>query len=327
MAKDFLSPDSLPGQINAATRSLHTSLNRFITSRLPLCLPPYTEDRQVYGIGLLHFSHVIFTFEQLWTNLVSPDFQLPATSNLSPELAQLLRGLRPEGLARSPRLKRDLKFLTALEGDAFNGLMSQYPGARVDEYCNHIRNVVSQKPHVLLAYAWCYYMAVFSGGRWIRGELLKAGEEFWHNGASQRDREKPLPLEDRGLAFWNFDGTEDGEDIKLLFKAKLSSAHDFFTPEQVQDIILESQNVFKYSAKLVEELDEKLGTDLDNGTLSGRAGESTEKRKGAGAANGSMLAQIQRPTWLRRPEVTGAAVILACLTFIVFLGLDPRSIF
>lgn len=263
----------------------------------------------------MHFSHVIFTFEQAWSDLVLPDSTSP------PELVQFFKDLRPDGLARSPRLTRDLEFLTGLEGVAFDILLSRYPGAQIDEYCSHIRSVVSDKPHVLLAYAWCYYMAVFSGGRWIRGELLKAGEEFWQRGASQP------PLEDKGLAFWNFDGGQDGEDIKLLFKERLSAAHEFFTPEQVQDIIVESQNVFKYSAKLVEELDEKLGTNLDNGTLAGQASQPVEKMEKVGAANGSILAQVGRPAWARRPQVTGAAVLLACLALMVLFGIGPRSVF
>jgi heme oxygenase len=275
----------------------------------------------------VHFAHVVFTFESLWAELVPSDPDVPLPPNLSPEVAQLLRNLRPDGMARSPRLKQDLAFLHGAEGPALDALLSRYPGPKVQEYCSHIRTAVTEKPHTLLAYAWCYYMAVFSGGRWIRGELMKGDEEFWRKGASVRDLEKPQSLENRGLAFWNFDGTEDGEDIKMPFRAQLSAAHELFTPEQIQDIILESQEVFNWSAKLVEELDERLGTDLGNGTLSGQSGQSAEKQPRAGAASGGVLAQVQRSRILRRPEVAGAAVILAFMAFIVLLGFDPRKFF
>ena len=50
--------------------TLHTNLNRLITSRLPLGLPPHTTDSALYATGLLHFAHIYLTFESLWSDLI-----------------------------------------------------------------------------------------------------------------------------------------------------------------------------------------------------------------------------------------------------------------
>jgi heme oxygenase len=43
----------------------------------------------------------------------------------------------------------------------------------------HIETRVRANPHLLIAYAWTLYLAVFSGGRYIRSNLCDAGEDFW----------------------------------------------------------------------------------------------------------------------------------------------------
>ncbi|KAF2475098.1 heme oxygenase-like protein [Lindgomyces ingoldianus] len=353
MAKDAVLPTSLPGEINAATRTLHSTLNCLITTRLPLALPPHTPTPSVYTAGLLHFAHIYLTLESLWTDLL-PSPSDPPTSPLlsfllvnpydapelfssppSPVMLRFLQHLRPRGLARSTRLKRDLEFLTGLHPTDLSVLLAQYPGEKVQEYCIHIRRMVKAKPHLLVAYAWCYYMAVFSGGRWIRSELLKCGEEFWRS-AREQDAEKAeveaeperVGLLERGLSFWNFDGAHDGEDIKAEFKRRLAGAEDFFTPDERVDIIEEAKNIFKYSASLVQELDEKIGTDaaklaqvghVDSGTL-----RANDKMKVAEKVINPNMSQ-SAVTWLRRPEITGVFVALGCLACVALLRLDPRS--
>ncbi len=50
---------------------------------------------------------------------------------------------------------------------------------QLQAFLAHIRYSVARRPHVLIAYAWVFYMALFSGGRWIRAQLHGAGERFW----------------------------------------------------------------------------------------------------------------------------------------------------
>ncbi|KAF2000881.1 heme oxygenase-like protein [Amniculicola lignicola CBS 123094] len=362
MADNAISPPSLSTEINIATRSLHTTLNRLITSRLPLALPPHTHDPTLYTTGLIHFAHIFLTFESLWTDL----FPLPTTSPSppptspllsfllvnpydspdlfssppSPRMLAFLQTLRPKGLPRSTRLAADLEFLTGLHPTDLSVMLAHYPGDAVQDYCLHIRRTVKHKPHVLVAYAWCFYMAVFSGGRWIRGELRKAGPEFWATGTGpEADNEKKanggseqdMLAGAMGLGVWNFDGENDGEDIKAEFKERLAEAEMFFTPDERVDVIEEAKQIFGRCAGLVDELDDMLGTDLQNLTRldagAGKLAKETE-REAVGQAELVTPTKSQSPsqavvTWLRKPEVTGAAVALGCLVCFALLKMDP----
>ncbi|KAF1833391.1 heme oxygenase-like protein [Decorospora gaudefroyi] len=364
-------PVSLSGEINAATRTLHTSLNRLITSRLPLALPPHTSDSTLYATGLLHFAHIFLTFESLWADILrdhasqtthdaetaSPPFSpllsyllvnpydsptlftstLGAPTPPSPQLAGFLQSLRPRGLVRSGRLKRDLEYLLGVHATDLEVLLAKYPGNKVAEFCTHIRKSVNEKPWTLVSYAWCFYMAIFSGGRWIRGSLLKAPPGFWPPPATQQDspNEQPpldpllLLLSDRGLAFWHFNGLLDGEDIKAEFKTRLLVAENVFSPDERVDIIEEAKNIFRLCATLVDELDDMIATDLlheepsptlhlpprkpvsDKGPLS--------TRHVGDAAAVTKAGDHPLRSFLRRPEVTGTLVAVGCLACVALL--------
>jgi heme oxygenase len=362
MGKDSIPPASLPGEINTATRypslplctciivliqcrTLHTELNRLITTRLPLALPPFAADPTLYTTGLLHFAHVYLTFESLWADLLPPSSPAQAaspptspllsfllvnpysepelfTSPPSPHIIAFLQTLRPKGLARSGRLKRDLEFLTGLHPTDFDVLLAQYPGDKVADFCTHIRRRVGNKPHVLVAYAWCYYMAVFSGGRYIRAELLKAGNHFWtadnENHIFNADQEA-FRLEEQGLSFWSFPGEHDGLDIKELFKTRLEAAELLLTSDERVDIIEEAKVIFKLSASLVDELDQKLSTDLErlsqfHAAQRHQVDKTSEKTSAPTLSSTKMVG-----TWYHRPEVTGAVVALSCLACVALV--------
>ncbi|KAF1918549.1 hypothetical protein BDU57DRAFT_515402 [Ampelomyces quisqualis] len=357
-------PISLPGEINSATRNLHTTLNRLIMSRLPLALPPHAADASLYTTGFLHFAHVFLTFESLWADLLrhhgtqtrstpntSPPDLTPApppTSPLlsyllvnpydspslftrtlgapippSPPLVAFLQTLRPRGLMRSARVKRDLERLMGLHPTDLEVLLARYPGDKVADFCTHIRKAVNEKPWTLVSYAWCFYMAVFSGGRWIRAGLLSAGPDFWE--AAREDEKAPiLSLQEEGLSFWHFPGQFDGEDIKLEFKTHLAAAETLFTPDQRVDIIEEAKNIFALCVTLVQELDEAIGSDeleaLSRSDVTASKNESSPEKSGLVVEANHILrpTDVNRSTsriarFVRKPEVTGTLVALACL--------------
>lgn len=58
---------------------------------------------------------------------------------------------------------------------------------RLAEFIAHTKQSVETNPHVLLAYAWVLYMALFSGGRYLRASLQGAGGsggDFWNRDPS-----------------------------------------------------------------------------------------------------------------------------------------------
>lgn len=65
-----------------------------------------------------------------------------------------------------------------------------------------------QEPAITL-YTWLLYLALFSGGRYIRATLRQDRPGF----STDSRGEKGTDMDDY-LSFWTFDGHEDGEDIK-----------------------------------------------------------------------------------------------------------------
>jgi heme oxygenase len=214
------------------------------------------------------------TFEDVWDNLVAGtgledtwetlDHLAASTSSTTDErMIAFLRGLRPGGLTRSGRLNRDIEVLGHGNGVSPEDTAEMARGEALEEFCSHIRQAVNEKPHLLIAYAWTMYMAVFSGGRWIRSQLCQTGEEFWTGAPikpSETEAEK-LQVQDMakfeplGLSFWFFPGAQDGEDIKAKFKQRLQDGESILTTEQRADIVAESQEIFTRCDALVRELD------------------------------------------------------------------------
>ena len=343
--------------------TLHTNLNRLITSRLPLGLPPHTTDPVLYTTGLLHFAHIYLTFESLWSDLIcnharstsssasmiDPASSSPTTSPLlsyllvnpydspslftstlgaptppSPQFATFLSTLRPRGLPRSGRLKKDLEYLLGLHPTDLEVLLAKYPGNKVAAFCTHIRKSVHEKPWTLVAYAWCFYMAVFSGGRWIRAGLLGAGDNFWSSG----NGDNGLGLQERGLSFWQFPGPHDGEDIKAEFKLRLEEAEHLFSDDQRVDVIEEAKNIFQLCAEIVYELDDMVGSaqvapsQSDNPLAQATKDVPTEKQilVECPADHSHVFTSAKSLTaLLRRPEIISSLVALGCLVCVALL--------
>ncbi|KAK5705999.1 hypothetical protein LTR17_021161 [Elasticomyces elasticus] len=221
---------SISTEINVATRKQHTELNRLIVERLPLALSsaPRTwrgdKSPALLALGIVAFAQIYFEFEATWAAL-----EQSKEKTADGTTAAWLTHLRPQGLERTPRLRSDVRRLTRTTGvDAGAVLKDPVPDARLLE-----------SPHVLIAYAWVMYMAIFSGGRWIRQQLAEAGPDF-------------------ELAFLSFDGDEDGEDVKRDFKARLLHAEDLMTKQERQDVIEEAQRLFDRCIAVVYELDRQV---------------------------------------------------------------------
>lgn len=206
-------------------------------------------------------------------------------------------------------------------------VLAKYPGDKVAEFCAHIRKAVHEKPWTLVSYAWCFYMAVFSGGRWIRAGLLKAGPDFWRAG-KEDEKSAVLNLPECGLSLWHFPGQFDGEDIKVEFKAQLAAAETLFTDDQRVDIIEEAKNIFQLCASLVEELDDIIRAE----SLPAVSHEDVEATKAHAREKSGLKNEAKiglRPTdavpsgrvmrFVRRPEVTGTFVALGCFAFVALL--------
>ena len=210
---------SLPEEMNAMTRRSHTKLNKLIVSRLPLALPPRTADPSTYVTGLLHIANIYIAIEKQWQDILdsSPAASSPTNTPNGERVAYAISDSRlpgPEipprmfpnfvgedhqellcdrlhaalthlylpGLMRSSSLHADIRALTGWTDNAMAEQLELVgQTGRLAEFVKHIQRSITAKPHVLLAYSHILYMALFSGGRFIRASLEAVGEHFWEH--------------------------------------------------------------------------------------------------------------------------------------------------
>ncbi|KAK3937649.1 hypothetical protein QBC46DRAFT_293839 [Diplogelasinospora grovesii] len=327
----------LGDQINIATRSAHTHLNKQILLRLPLAIPPRAHDPSVYGSGLLHIAPIYLTFESLWGHALqlrpadddeeedidpkspSPEPFPPLCDDGSGEkdddkpicrrIHAVLGKIRLPGLARSASLLADIRTITGWSEELVEEQVQAVANTGgLREFIDHIRRSVEMHPEVLIAYAWVLYMALFSGGRFIRGSLETAGADFWckpcepirpsgipckkeppeprtiaihedRKGSSSDDSvscvdvhyNKPPCSTPAPLAFFRFDTPQDGEDLKTEFKRRLLESESLLTSAEEDHVVQEAISIFDNMILLVTQLDGAFSNRSPSNSLDGWA--------------------------------------------------------
>ncbi|KAM7201492.1 hypothetical protein V8F33_003316 [Rhypophila sp. PSN 637] len=295
-------------RINIATRSAHTKLNKSLLLRLPLALPPKATTPSVYVSGLVHVAPIYIAFESKWRDIVNweptTDEEEVKTASIeqllddvsldnvnensegdhgrpqtSPHMHSILKHLHLPVLERSARLKADIGSITGwTEAEVDEQIRQAAERGELGKFVSHIKRSINQHPHVLLAYAWVLYMALFAGGRFIRGSLENAGAEFWDTTCepvlpSKTPCNKPGPVSPTSpqsistigyegdderfgpLSFFRFAGPQDGEDLKVEFKKRLLDSESRFSTKELDDIVYEATHIFDYMNSLVVQLD------------------------------------------------------------------------
>lgn len=212
---------------------------------------------------------------------------------LCPRIHSMLFHLRLPGLLRSHYLRADIRDLTSLSESEFQDQLDTISrNGKLAEFITHTRKAVQLNPHIILAYAWVFYMALFSGGRYLRAILAEAGGEgagFWNLGPSPASscpilenftrpwRSNQSELDEHavsrssilstsrsendisrtrpGLQFFHFPGEEDGEDIKVEFKKRFVEAEALLSCGEKEHIVAEAKRIFSFMVEVVLDLD------------------------------------------------------------------------
>ena len=110
---------------------------------------------------------------------------------------------------------------------------------------------IEGREHVLLAPFYLFYLALFNGGRYLRGILRGAGSGFWlqGNGGDVDDV----------LSFWGFggeDGAGEGEEekIKMRFKTSWERAVGMLTEGERAEVVDEAVAVMRGMEMVVREM-------------------------------------------------------------------------
>ena len=166
-------------------------------------------------------------------------------------------------LKRAGRLRRDLSRLTV-------GYSSHDTGPRLKALTQHITSYTSLRPHLLLAYTWLLYMALFSGGRYIRARLRGAGSEFWT--ITGEEKAGSIHIDEAALSFWNFEGEEDGEDVKAEFKQRFTEIEGWLTGEERDEVVQEAVFIMDSLMGVVTAIAETVGRENRCRKAAGRHG-------------------------------------------------------
>ena len=247
---------SFSRELYDAVRTEDTALNKLITSRLPLCLPPHTNSPLLYVQGLMCFGSIYEAFESRLAQEMS-------RQGGDERIGRPMKLLDVPGLRRTGRLRRDVEGIKRLLLDTSLGA---YDRERVKpvRLLDDVSVRIAQKPYLILAHAWAMYLALFNGGRWIRKQLRDAGEDFWMGAPP--------------MSFWEFEGDQDGDDVHLQFKENFENAARQLTAEERAAVVQEARGIFSLCSQLVEALDE-IASDETKRSLGQRA-EKVDGRKG-----------------------------------------------
>ncbi|KAL8695719.1 MAG: hypothetical protein Q9201_007975 [Fulgogasparrea decipioides] len=224
-------------------RSYHTTLNQLVLHFLPFSLPPYSSNHHLYALGISQFHPLYLTFESTFRDHIRSE-------DLPPRTTSMLQKLYLPDLERAEALEYDLKTLLPPSHCYHN--TADRP--RLEAFKQHIQISLTQKPHLLSAYTWIFYMALFSGGRYIRSKL-RAGLTPPNPSLPQRRLD-----ELSGLSFWNFPGDADGEDLKIDFKNRVAALSATLTEEERSDIIKEGVQIMVFLTDVVREVSETVPT-------------------------------------------------------------------
>ena len=289
--------------MNRATKSLHATSNSLIVSRLCLAIPPGARSPSNYATGLLHLAPIFIAFESLWSDLLKrPDggsdraptcgddcagcdrSKLPSSRKggvladrppLCDRLRLVLGPLYMSELLRSDPLRCDIASITGWSIDVVDEQIRFVANtSHLEQLISRITAAIEQKPHVLLAYAWVLYMAIFAGGRFLRASLEVPGDYFWATTCHPvQPSNKPgapsfVSQQLRGgiespelpLFFFRFRTPSDGEDLRLEFKKHLAQSESLLTAPEREHIVQEAVRIFEDIIALVSHLDGLLGT-------------------------------------------------------------------
>lgn len=225
---------ALANRINKATHSIHNQINNLISIKMVFAL----RDPRIYRQGVQSFYHVFKTFEECWLEEMEKDGRI----------ADILKEVWTPALARTEPLKRDLNFYYNDDASKFETpIMAQ----QID-FVQHIRKVITDKPHLALAYGHTMYLALFAGGRILRSSVMRSAGLF--------PQVEGLSTEEvalRGTNLFRFE-VDDEDALRLGFKSRyeLSTRNDL-TEQEKREIIEESEEIFRRNIQCVTEIGAK----------------------------------------------------------------------
>jgi len=235
---------SLSQAINASTKDLHDSVNVLVVQRFMLGL----RDYRLYREGIRSFYHVYSAFERTWAKL------LANPSGIQPHVYTALQALYDPRLSRASAIALDLTYMYGTnEFDPESA-----PTTKEVQACvAHIEKTLQEKPHLVIAYAHIYFMALFAGGKILLRQLF-ATKDFFPVNPPAGTYEEAMAFGTNMFMFPVEKGKE--ESLRAKFKDAMETVEGGFSEEEKTEIIQEARAIFKWNERLVLELDDICAT-------------------------------------------------------------------
>ena len=252
----------------ARNRDKHADLDSRIVSLLPRALPPVSPSPTTFALGILPFAYVFNAIEEEWQNLKE------RPGGESGGIRKALAETNIEGLLRSRLFREDLeqlqvaigiqcdqsctaaqdqRFLSSHELDSFldhfakafqkPGHVSRNDIFRANSLTSRVHAVVQEKPHLLIAHIYIWYMAVLSGGRYLIYSLREVPNEFWG-------------LRSEGNAGFSFLNSNPHQKVEL--RRHLRRWERLLSEEKMNEVLAETDWVYEVTMQLVESLESTL---------------------------------------------------------------------
>jgi heme oxygenase len=175
-------------------------------------------DHRLYREGILSFAFIYKAFEDAWAAAITPK------APTDPRIKSALQSLYSIPLLRAPQLIKDLEYFF---GSSPYSLDRPRTFQR-STYVAHIQRTISDKPHVLIAYAHNYYMALFAGGKVLKYHISHAKNFFPERGQMTAEECRLA-----GTNLFQFE-IEKGkeESLRTSFKAALAALEGSLTAEE-----------------------------------------------------------------------------------------------
>lgn len=230
---------ALANRINKSTRGSHSKINNLINLKIVFAL----RDARIYRQGIQSFYHIFKTYEEVW----QVEMERKDANGEYTRIAKILQQTWNPAITRTAPLTADLMFYYGTEEKFRDPVM---PEQRA--FVDHIREVCTAQPHLLLAYGHVMYLALFAGGRILRSNVARAVGLFPKVPGQTQDE-----VAAKGTNLFRFE-VEDEDALRLEYKRNYELAtRNELTEEEKQDIIAESLDIFKRNTDCVSEISAK----------------------------------------------------------------------
>ena len=176
-------------------------------------------DYRLYREGILSFYFVYAAFERAWASaLANP-------TAVKPHIYTALQAIFDSRLTRAPTIAADLQYLYGADV-----VLTPAQNTQRAAVAAHIERVIAEKPHLVLAYAHSYYMALFAGGKMLLRQILGA-RDFFPVNAPAGDYDEAKAFATGMFVFPTAQGKDDSE-LRAKFKDAMLIAEEGLSEQE-----------------------------------------------------------------------------------------------